>query len=658
MTLYAQMSEIQSAVALLVLVIGLGLIVPGVLDRRRTLHRAIMLGGAAVLALRYIWWRATETVAPLELSWDWAASWSLLALEGATMVGSLSAYLLLTRRRSRTLEADRQSRWWAPGPAPKAAVLIATYNEDWEVLERTITGAVALDYPAFEVLVLDDGRRDWLRERCAERGVGYLRRPDNKGSKAGNINHALGHLAASGRAPEFVAVLDADFVPHRKFLARTLALFADRGVGLVQTPQHFFNADPIQHNLNLSRSYPDEQRFFFDHLQPARDGWDIAMCCGTSSVLRWEAIQELGGLPTESVTEDFLLTLALQERGWSTAYLNEALSEGLAPEGLAEYVTQRARWCLGLMQIVRSRYGPLGDGLRRWRDRWSVTDALVYWATTFVFRLGAIVYPLLYWYFGITAVDARVAEVISYFGPYYLWAIFSMNFIARNTVIPLLIDVSQLLAAAPISRAVFVGLFRPKGHKFSVTAKGGDRGRVVVQWRLMMPFVVLLALTVVGLWLGIIFDRFAHFEAGSGKIVILFWSFYNVLLLSLTILTCIELPRRERHVMDVPERAMLRIGGHRPHHVWLASLTRDVARVRGLRYAPGELGVLSIDGIGAVPVTVLSVTDEGARLKITPTDSQNEALIRRFHTSGQPGVHEARLAAMAEAIARRLSFNA
>ncbi|MFN4102511.1 MAG: glycosyltransferase family 2 protein, partial [Pararhodobacter sp.] len=87
----------------------------------------------------------------------------------------------------------------------------------------------------------------------------------------------------------------------------------------------------IQHNLNLSRAYPDEQRFFFDTLQPARDAWGIAFCCGTSSVVRWRALMDIGGLPTESVTEDFMVTVVLQDAGWQTAYLNEALTEGLAP---------------------------------------------------------------------------------------------------------------------------------------------------------------------------------------------------------------------------------------------------------------------------------------------------------------------------------------
>jgi cellulose synthase/poly-beta-1,6-N-acetylglucosamine synthase-like glycosyltransferase len=90
-----------------------------------------------------------------------------------------------------------------------------------------------------------------------------------------------------------------------------------------------------------------------------------------------------------------------------TAYLDEPLTEGLAPEGLKEYVTQRSRWCLGMMQIARSRVGPFARNNLRLRDRWSVIDAVLYWLSTFTFRLAALTYPLLYWYFNITVVNAE-----------------------------------------------------------------------------------------------------------------------------------------------------------------------------------------------------------------------------------------------------------
>ncbi len=655
MTGYPYLGEFAKSLVDVSLVAGIGLLLPFFIDRTRTLHRAALFVVAFLLAVRYAWWRATETLAPAGWTLDMAASWSLFGLEMSALVGSLSAFVIMSRLRLRRAEADAHEGWFGE-KVPQVAILIATYNEELDVLERTIIGAKSLRHPRKEVLVLDDGRRDWLRDYCARQGVRYLRRPDNKGSKAGNINNALAVLAQDAEPPDFIAVLDADFVPHRGFLSRCLALFHDPKVGLVQTPQHFFNADPIQHNLGVSRSYPDEQRFFFDHMQPARDGWGIAFCCGTSSMVRWSAVQEIGGFPTESITEDFMLTLALRNAGWATVYLDEPLTEGLAPEGLKEYVTQRARWCLGLMQIARSSLGPLGQNRLRLRDRWSVVDSVLYWFTTFPFRLAAILYPLLYWFFNVTVVDARLPDVVTYFGCYYLWILIVLNTLSRGMVVPILNDVSQLIGAIPISRAAFVGMLKPKGHPFSVTAKGGDRSRIVVQWRLMAPFATMLALTLTALCLGIFWDSFAFDQAGDGKWVVLFWTIYNLVVLAVVVIACIELPRRERHIADAPERSTFDADGA-SRKVWLVSLTADTVRIRGHVYAEGASGMIEIRDVGKVPARVLASTADGARLLLRPDDAQREALFLRFYADGSaPGVAGVRTGALLQDIGRRLSF--
>lgn len=651
------LSETQSALVELVAVASAAVIATALLARDRTAHRVFLFGICFLLAGRYLFWRATETIAPFGLTIDCLASWSLLAFEAVALAGSLSAFVILSRTRDRSAEVAAHLGWWEPAPPPRVAILIATYNEDLEVLERTVVGALALRHPNKEVIVLDDGRRDWLRDFCARRGVGYLTRPDNQGAKAGNMNNALRHLDARADPPDYVAVLDADFVPHRGFLSRSLALFHDPAVGLVQTPQHFFNADPIQHNLGLSRSYPDEQRFFFDHMQPARDAWGIAFCCGTSSVARFKALKDIGWFPTDSVTEDFMITLVLQDAGWKTVYLNEPLTEGLAPEGLKEYITQRARWCLGMMQIARSRLGPLSRNSLRLRDRWSVMDSVLYWTSTFPFRMAALVYPLLYWFANIIVVDATVPDVIRYFGTYYVWILMALNFVTRGVVLPVLTDVSQLLGALPISRAAFVGLTRPKGHPFRVTAKGGDRSRITIQWGLMAPFLIVLLLTVTGLLLGVVSDRFAFFDAGDGKAIVLFWTLYNVVVLAFTILVCVELPRKERHIADHPERAEVLIDGQPPESVWLVGLTQDLVRLRGLQVPSGQYGVLRIRDVGDVPFLAVTTTDDGARLSLMPDDTQQAALIERFYADGDaPGVVTVRLGALAEDLSRRLSF--
>ena len=639
------LSAIQSSLLHLLFVAGVALLLPTLFNRDNNWHRTIVFATAGLLAARYVWWRATETLAPFGLTIDCLASWSFFALEAGAVLSSLSAFTILSRVRHRGGEADAQLGWWKPRPAPKVVVLIATYNEEREVLERSLAGAATLEHENVEVWVLDDGRREWLTDFCARFGARHVTRPDNAHAKAGNINHALALLAEQETRPDFVAVLDADFVPHTDFLERTLALFKEDDVGLVQTPQHFFNADPIQHNLGLSRSYPDEQRFFFDHLQPSRDAWGIAFCCGTSSVMRFEALREIGFFPTDSITEDFLVTIALQNAGYRTVYLDEALTEGLAPEGLKEYITQRARWCLGLMQIARGPLGPLSRNRLRLRDRWSLIDSVLYWTTTFSFRLAALTFPLLYWFFNVTVVDATVPDVVSFFATYFLFVIASLNFVSGGLVVPLVNDVSQMLGAVPIARAAYTGLLKPHGHAFKVTAKGGDRSRAIVQWGFMRPFAILFALTLMGVGVGLVSWQYQFSDAGDGKIVILFWTLYNLVVLGLTMLACIELPRVERHFVDIPERVLVRFDGEKAgRRVWMRGLSTDAVRLRGATAPTGTGLVATIDAVGDVRATVLKSEEGGAILQLLPDEDQRQAILKRLFAAGTaPGVTRTRV---------------
>jgi cellulose synthase (UDP-forming) len=226
-------------------------------------------------------------------------------------------------------------------------------------------------------------------------------------------------------------------------------------------------------------------------------------------------------------------------------------------------------------------------------------------------------------------------------------------------VVPVVNDVSQVLGAIPIARAAVVGLFRPKGHPFSVTAKGGDRSRTTVQWRLMAPFALLLVLSLVGLGLGLVSDRFAYYDAGDGKAVVLFWTLYNLVVLSVAVLACVELPRRERHVADGPVRVSFAVEGAEPRRVWLAALTQDGARIRGGTFPQGSQGTLAIPGLGEIAATVLRSTRDGAHLRLAPSPEAREALIRRFHTQGgAPGIVRLKLAHLVRDAATRLSFDA
>src|SRR6266566_3662126 len=514
------------------------------LDPRDSRARMALFGVCVLLVWRYVGWRFSATIPPLALSVDSLYAWMFALVEAAAAVGSTVAYITLGRTLDRGREAT-ETRAWLAGleRTPRVDVLITTYNEDETILARSIAGALGIDFPGLRVWVLDDGRRPWLEALCEQKGAFYLTRPDNAHAKAGNINHALAVLRDDPDPPEFVAIFDADFVARRDFLWRTIPLFHEPGVGLVQTPQHFFNRDPIQSNLLVGHVWPDEQRFFFDHVMASKDAWGAAFCCGTSSVTRMRALDDCGGFPTDSVTEDFLFTLRLDRQGWRTVYLNERLSVGLAPEGMKEYITQRGRWCLGLMQIFRSANGPLSRGRLSLPLRVGLVDAFLYWSVSFLFKLVCLLAPIVYWFTGMTPGMAPAEAVLSHFLPYYAAVMMTLYWATGGLVQPVLTDVSHVLTMPAALKATLTGLLQPRGHSFKVTAKGGNRDRVLVQWPLIARLGLLLGLTIGGMLYGSLADYApGRQEAGSTAIVV-FWSVYNIVVLLLAMAVCVEFPR-------------------------------------------------------------------------------------------------------------------
>jgi cellulose synthase (UDP-forming) len=632
------------------LIVGLPL-----LNADTTAGRVLPCLACILLIARTMVWRVSETLPPLTLSQDAIWSYLFVFFEILSAVSSMLLFFMLSRTVDRTTQATRDGVW-VRSRSKRVDLLIATYNEEEAILERTIIGAQSQDYDNYRIFVLDDGRRDWLRDLCERRKVGYIARSNNEHAKAGNINNALRQLA-NKEPGEFVAILDADFVLQPEFLSRALALFRDEEVGCVQTPQHFFNPDPLQHGFGAASTWPDEQRFFFDVLLASKDAWGVAFCCGTSSITRREALEQVGGFPTESVTEDMLLSLKLKEAGWKTVYLNERLSMGLAPEGVSEYITQRGRWCLGFMQIARSRWGVLGSATLPALDRISLFDAFLYWGASFPFRVLCLIAPIMYGLTGLAVINADAQDVLNHYVPSICTPVIVLAWITRGRVMPIVTDAAQLLVCVDAMKAAAFGLIQPKGHKFKVTAKGGERDRLNVQWRLIVRFLLPLLLATIGAVAYGTFDVFSPAYGNQNAPVWLFWSYYNAIVIAVTIFTCIELPRPKIEGFRVDEAAQLTIGPlTRRHQVLLLSTSWAMLSCT----APIPLGaslVLRLQNVSEpVNARVSKIGKKSFEVTFETTPGLHEAIVRKLF-SGRYQLRRARFrfADVIIAIAGRLA---
>lgn len=625
------------------------------LNRDNTIARTVAISVCLLLAWRYMLWRIMYTLPPAGPTLDFGVGLLFITVEMLSMLGATVASVFLIRTRDRAPDVERNLPWLKSLPRqPLVDVLICTYNEEEEILERTIIGALGLDYPNFRLWVCDDGRRAWLRELCAENGCGYITRPDNAHAKAGNINNALRHVARLPEQPEFIAILDADFVPKPQFLIRTLALTRETNVGVVQTPQHFFNPDPIQSNLAMAHVWPDEQRFFFDVVMPSKDAWGGAFCCGTSSLLRFAPLTEIGGFPTDSVTEDYLVTLRLNEIGYRTVYLNEALSLGLAPEGLKEYISQRSRWALGFMQICRGRSGPFSLNTQMpLMARIMLTETFLHWSATHFFRLLAFIVPAAYLLLNIQAVYAGVSDAISYLVPFFIVQAAVMTWMTQGRVLPLMTDLSQLLVATDIAKSVVVGLVKPQGHKFNVTPKGGDRSKRFVQWPMLRIFLVYLALTVGGvLWAFTLDDTRS---LGDSSAIALYWSWYNIIILTLACFVCVEASQRRRGERFASAgHATLSIDGQRLQFP-VEDISVSGMRVRGSQPAPiGQAVHVAFDGLD-VDAKIVRAYEGAFAVQFAPSKEVRARLIRHVYCGKQDrSVRSIRPSTVATAVVNRV----
>ncbi len=600
--------------------------------------RMLVFAAVWLVIARYLEWRLFTTVMPAGGEWyevGWV--WFCFAVEMLALFDALILYLAFLRTSDRHAEADAHQarlRSLPPEQTPSVDVYIPTYNETLEVLEKTITGALCLEYANFRIWVLDDGRRPWLKAFCEAKGVGYLTRPDNAHAKAGNINHALTKTSA-----DFVAIFDADFIPQRNFLIRTVGFFADPRIGIVQIPHAFYNYDPTQSSLALQKALPDDQRFFFEAVMPSRDGWDAAFCCGSNSVTRREALRSVGdALPTDSITEDMLLSIALLRNGYITRYLCERLAFGLAPEGLKAFFVQRKRWARGAMQILYLAAGPLGRNL-------SLMQRLLFlpthWLSQGLMLLLTLVAPLVFLWTGtLPLVNVTPEAVLYYLLPMMLAVAGGIWAFAPRHYFPFAAQVHGTFQSFKILPTVLVTLAKPFGHVFKVTPKGADAKASDYDRPIFWTAACLMMLTILGLVINSQSEWQIIGEAGLLPVVAC-WAVLNIVVLFLVCMMSLQAPVRrgeERFELDEPiwifaANGALSTGRIRDISLSGAAIIAD--HNRALATQAGEKARVFITEVGFVAATV--VRQAGQFLAVhfdLPPCLERDLLVRRLFTAG------------------------
>jgi len=603
---------------------------------------------------RYAYWRYVTTtrffLAPNAV-WRYLDAFFIALLLFAETYAFLTLFLgymqtLWPLRRTPVAMPDDIDLW------PAIDLLIPTCNEPLSLVKFTALAALNIDWPAdrLNVYILDDGRREEFRQFAEAAGIGYMTRDDNAHAKAGNINCALARLDSP-----YVAIFDCDHVPTRSFLQITLGWFLrDKKLGMLQTPHHFYSPDPFERNLDQFRMVPNEGEFFYSIVQDGNDFWNATFFCGSCAVLRRSALDQIGGIAVDTVTEDAHTSLRMQTNGWNTAYINIPQAAGLATERLSGHIRQRIRWARGMVQIMRTDNPLFAPGL-------SAAQRLCYFnaMTHFLYALPRLIFltaPLIYLIFGRVNFPGYWAAILAYALPHLILSNITNSRIQGHHRFSFWNEIYETVLAPYIFFPTLLAFLNPRAGKFNVTPKGGVVDRRYFDSRIARPFLFLIAINFLGVLCAI--PRFIQFPSviqlpgnnhafplpllaamydgtHPGTIAMnLVWACFNLVILGVATSVAWE-SRQRRHAvriaMTVPADVQLANGSI------LRGVTSDVSS-GGLMLCmqhnvianPGDAIKVTLpvlDGKASLPATVVGVSGNTLRAQFDPlTLPEEEAL--------------------------------
>lgn len=500
----------------------------------------------------YIAWRILYSVplqsGPLAI----AMNIMLLIVEVLGFIESLVLYRNLFGKREHPLPTIPDDAW------PDVDIFIATYNEPTDLLYKTINGCKHLKYPdksKVHIWVCDDNRRPQMRELAEKMGVGYFDRPDNKGAKAGNLNHAMGLTSAP-----YVVTLDADMIVRSDFLLKTIPYFVDvelrekdkpeeerLHLGLLQTPQCFYDPDVFQHALYSEKRAPNEQDFFYRTIEPAKTSTNSVIYGGSNTILARRALEDIGGFFTGSITEDFATGLLIESAGYISLALPEPLASGQTPHTFKEHIQQRTRWGRGVivtakkLKIFRRKNLNLAQKVSYW-------SSVIYWYSP-IKNLIYVLSPLLYATFAIPVFKCNWLELLVFWLPMFFMQDLTLRLNSKNTISNRWSGIYE----TSVMPHLFIPILKESVGitlaKFKVTDKSKKSNLRQRDFRSMIPFLILIAMSLAGIIrIAVIFNV----SQTVSVLILLFWIVRNLyyLIMALFLIDGRDSDGETVHVLD------------------------------------------------------------------------------------------------------------
>lgn len=367
---------------------------------------------------------------------------------------------------------------------PKVSIHVACYSEPPELVMNTLDHLAALNYPNFEVLVLDNNTKnpdDWrpLQAYCKKLGdrFRFFHIEPWGGFKAGALNFGIDQTCPDAK---MIAVIDADYVVENNWLASLIPYFDNPKVGFVQAPQDHrdWEGDAFKTMINW------EYAGFFNIGMVHRNERNAIIQHGTMTIIRKQVLVDSGHWGDWCICEDTELGIRMMKLGYEAVYVNYAFGRGVVPDSFTAYKTQRFRWAYGAVQIL-GRY---------WKDMLPFNKSGLTSAQKFHFVTGWLPWfaDSLHLVFSLLAIAWSVGLIFlpEYFEfpmPLFLFSVLVLfilkvvhSFVLYHARVQC--TFKQRIGAAiagialthVVGRAMIAGIFSP-GKPFLRTPKGEDK---------------------------------------------------------------------------------------------------------------------------------------------------------------------------------------
>ena len=297
------------------------------------------------------------------------STWFSLTVGVLLALGALGVFIVLLTEAHELAEAvwtHKRRREFLPvhgdsAYRPKVSVHVPCYNEPPEMVKQTLDALAALDYPDYEVLVIDNNTKDpavWepLKAHCEKLGerFRFFHVAPLAGFKGGALNYLIPHTAPDA---EVIAVIDSDYCVDRNWLKHMVPHFADPKIAIVQSPQDYRD----QNESKFKKLCYSEYKGFFHIGMVTRNDRDAIIQHGTMTMTRRSVLEELGWADW-CICEDAELGLRVFEKGYSAAYSHNSYGKGLMPDTFIDFKKQRFRWAYGAIQIIKRHSSSLLRG--------------------------------------------------------------------------------------------------------------------------------------------------------------------------------------------------------------------------------------------------------------------------------------------------------